>query len=201
MKDYQKIIHIYYTALMTYLVFTFANNLFQQVVTDHSLEIILYVILWGLLVIQTTFAYVHIMKIPSTNYTICALISDGLDIGFSVYICAVISGACADVSNYLRLSIPFLLIAVNQFYWYLKVKEFNPSAVFRLVLLFLGMLLITISECISHGIWNLIAIVIWDGIVMGLLRSTEWVPPIFAIMLESKWNKVKQKEFVRKHFC
>ena len=59
----KKVVDIYYTALMTFLVFTFADHLLQGLIQSFCIDLFLYAIMWLSLVLQTTFAYVHIRKV------------------------------------------------------------------------------------------------------------------------------------------
>ena len=201
--DNHKLIKIYYTALMTFLVFTFADKLLQGLIHHYnSVELWSYAVLWISLVIQTTYAYIHIRKISKESYTIRALFSDGIDIGIEIFICAAISSACGGCKygeySFLLISIPFMLMAINQFYWYVVVDEFNPRAILCLSMLFAGMLLVTISEAIYHGIWNLIFIVIWHSITMAVLRIRDNAPKSFEKKVKPIWEKIKENLFVQK---
>ena len=198
-----KLIKIYYTALMTFLVFTFADKLLQGLIDNYSrAELWWFAVLWISLVIQTTYAYKHIREIPQERYSIRALFSYCLDIGIEIFICAAVSSACRDGKcselSYLLISIPFMLMAVNQFYWYVVVDEFNPRALLCLNLLFAGMLLITISEAIYHGIWNLTFIVIWHTITMAILRIRDKAPRSFEEKAKPIWGKIKENSYVQK---
>ena len=193
----KRLVDLYYTALMTFLVFTFADHLLQGLIQSFCIDLFLYAIMWLSLVLQTTFAYVHIRKVDLRKYPVKALVSDCLDIAIAIYVCAAIgstynvNGYC-ELTNYQHLSIPFLILAVNQFSWFVMVRVFNPSAIFRICILFFGMAAITISESICHSFWNLVAVVSLI-FVLGILRATEWVPDSFADLATKMWNCVKRK--------
>ena len=86
---YPEIINVFYTALMIFLVFTAGNDLFKGLMGEFHIELLLYVILWGSMVIQTIFAYKHI-TVVSDNYKSLAFLSDSLDICIFIYVCAAI---------------------------------------------------------------------------------------------------------------
>ena len=197
MNKYRSIIHIYYTALMTFLVFTFAWKILQGLIYNGCIDLILYTIMWLFLVIQTTFAYVHIMKIPPAEYTIGAFISDSIDIGVASYVCAAIgstydANVYTELPNYIHLSAPFIVLAINQFSWYVIVKEFNVPAIFRISILFFGMLAVTISESINHSSWNLVVVVCLI-VLLGILRAIDKSPRLFTKVVTEIWGYVKAK--------
>lgn len=172
----KRLINLYYTALMTFLVFTVANDLLKGIFVDYHIEYALYLTFWVALVIQTTFAYRHIMAIEENNYTIKVLISDSIDIVIEIFVCAVVgstyrTNSYHELADYRLLSIPLIVLAINQMYWYASVKEDNPMAIGRLILLLVGMLAVTISELICHSIWNLAAFVIVHILAMAILRA------------------------------
>lgn len=174
--DNKKIIKLYYTALMTFLVFTFANDLLRSVIVDGSIEHVLYLIFWIALVIQTTYAYRHIMNIKRKKYTALILVSDCIDVVVEIFVCAVINTAYKlngyhEWVDYRLLSIPFMVLAINQICWYIGVGEKNPRAIIRLIILFVGMLTVTIFESIDHNIYNLAIFVIVHALSMAILRA------------------------------
>lgn len=174
--DNKRIIKLYYTALMTYLVFTFANDLLQGLVSSFRIEYVLCAIFWLALVIQTTFAYIHIMAIDEKDYSAKVLISDCIDILIEIFVCAVIGSTYKangyhELADYKLLSIPFIVLAINQIYWYASVEKGNNMAIGRLILLFVGMLIVTISESVNHNIWNLVIFVIVHSLAMAILRA------------------------------
>ena len=174
--DNKKIIKLYYTALMTFLVFTFANDLLRSVIVDGSIEHVLYLIFWIALVIQTTYAYRHIMNIKRKKYTALILVSDCIDVVIEIFVCAVINttykqNGYHEWVDYRLLSIPFMVLAINQICWYIGVGEKNPRAIIRLIILFVGMLTVTIFESIDHNIYNLAIFVIVHALSMAILRA------------------------------
>lgn len=202
--DNKDLINILYSALLLYLVITFADKLFQGLI-HHSnvIDLWLYTILWVAFVIQTTYAYIHIRAVPQENYTIRALFSDGLDIFLEIFICAAIGSTCRltvyhELNSYLFLSIPFMLMAVNQFYWYVVVDEFNPRAILCLSLLFVGMVFVIVSEALYHSIWNLVFIVIWHSITMAIFRIIDKTPKSFEEKVKPIWENIKEIAFVQK---
>lgn len=183
------IIKLYYTALMTFLVFTVANDLLKGIFVDNHIEYALYLIFWFALVIQTTFAYRHIMAIEENNYTVKVLISDCIDVIIEIFVCSVIgstyrANSYCELEDYRLLSIPFMVLAINQLYWFASVKEDNHRAVGRLIVLFVGMLAVTISESIYHTIWNLAAFVLVHALAMAILRASD----------EIKYQREKDKK-------
>lgn len=174
--DNKRIIKLYYTALMTFLVFTFANDLLRKVIEDGRTEYVLYLVFWVALVIQTTFAYKHIMAIKPKKYKVLVLVSDCIDVIIEIFVCAVISStyhsnSYHELTDYRLLSIPFMLLAINQICWYIGVQERNRRAITRLIILFVGMLSVTILESISHSIYNLAIFVIVHALAMAILRA------------------------------
>ncbi len=174
--DNKRIIKLYYTALMTFLVFTFANDLLRKVIEDGRTEYVLYLVFWVALVIQTTFAYKHIMAIKPKKYKVLVLVSDCIDVIIEIFVCAVISSTYHsnnyhELADYRLLSIPFMLLAINQICWYIGVRERNRRAITRLIILFIGMLMVTISESICHSIYNLAIFVIVHALAMAILRA------------------------------
>lgn len=174
--DNKRIIKLYYTALMTFLVITFANGLLQKVIEYSSnTEYVLYLIFWIALVIQTTYAYRHIMTIKQKRYKALILVSDCLDVLIEVFVCAVIctytSNGYHGLEDYRMLSIPFMVLAVNQICWYIGIQEGNQRAIIRLIILFTGMLAVTILESIEHCIYNLAIFVVIHALSMAILRA------------------------------
>lgn len=161
---------------MTFLVITFANGLLQKVIEYSSnTEYVLYLIFWIALVIQTTYAYRHIMTIKQKRYKALILVSDCLDVLIEVFVCAVIctytSNGYHGLEDYRLLSIPFMILAVNQMCWYIGIQEKNQRAIIRLILLLVGMLTVTILESIEHSIYNLAIFVIVHALSMAILRA------------------------------
>lgn len=173
--DNKRIINLYYTALMVFLVFTFANGLLQKVIENGSTEYVLYIIFWMALVIQTTFAYRHIMAIKQKKYKALVLVSDCLDVLIEVFVCSVISTYTSNgyhaLDDYRLLSIPFMILAINQVCWFAIVEKENKLAIGRLILLLVGMLTVTILESIDHNIYNLAIFVIVHALSMAILRA------------------------------
>ena len=173
--DNKRIIKLYYTALMVFLVFTFANGLLQKVIEYGSTEYVLYLIFWIALVIQTTYAYRHIMAIKQKRYKALVLVSDCLDVLIEVFVCVVISTYTSNgyhaLRDYRLLSIPFMILAINQICWYIGIHEKNQRAIIRLILLLVGMLTVTILESIEHSIYNLAIFVIVHALSMAILRA------------------------------
>lgn len=197
----KKLVRLYYTALMTFLVFTFADKLLQGLIHSFCIELLLYTLMWLLLVVQATFAYVHIERIKPEKYTIMAFISDSIDIGIAIYVCAAIGSTySADVYSELEhnqhLSVPFLILAINQFSWFMIVKEYNKEAIFRICILFFGMLAVTISESICHSSWNMVAVVVLI-VVLGILRAINKAPDSFEGTAAKLWKYVSKMKRIR----
>lgn len=192
----KRIVYLYYPALMIFLVFTFADTLLRGIIHNYSVELLLYTVLWLFVAIQATFAYDRIRKVKPKNYPTAALLSDCLDIVLIVYICAAISGVYGrnetnELNSYLHLSIPFFLVSINQFSWFVIVRNFDIPAVFRLSILFIGMLAVTISENICHDFINLVAIVSII-VLLGILRAVNWAPGPFNKLATKIWSSVKK---------
>lgn len=191
------IVDVYYSALMTFLVFTFADNLLRGIIQYFSFELLLYAIMWIFLVIQTTFAYIHIKNVDPANYPTKALLSDCLDIVIAIYVCAAIGGVYgrnegSELSSYLHLSIPFLILSINQFSWFIVVHEFNVPAIFRISILFCGMLAVSVSELLCHNFWNLVVVVALIAL-LGILRAINKAPAVFNFVTTRMWEMVKKK--------
>ncbi len=188
--SYQDIIYVYYTALMVFLVFTAANGLISGLLKEVHIELLLYVLLWVSMVVQTTFAYKHIMDIHKNDYNIFALISDSVDICIFIYVCAAIGNTCTengftDMTSYQHISVPFLILSFNQLCWYIFVKEKKKAAAaFRLILQFVAMLIVTIMEEKLHCVGLLAFIVGWNMFVMVILRAINKVPQSIRNMFE-----------------
>ena len=153
--------------------------------------------MWLFLVIQTIFAYVHIQKIKPEDYTIAAFISDSIDILVAIYVCAAIgttyrANAYCELTNYIHLSAPFIVLAINQFSWYIIVKEFNAPAIFRISILFFGMVAATISESLNHSFLNLVVVVSLI-VLLGILRAINKSPRLFTKVVTKIWEHVKVK--------
>lgn len=191
------IVDLYYPSLMTFLVFAFADNLLRGIIQKFSVELLLYTIMWIFLVIQTTFAYIHIKNVNPSNYPTKALVSDCLDIVIAIYVCAAIGGIYgrnegSELTSYLHLSIPFLILSINQFTWFVIVREFNVPAIFRISILFCGMLAASISEAIGHNFWNLVIVVTLIAL-LGILRAINKAPEGFNVIVTRMWEMVKKK--------
>ena len=195
--DFQKLIKAFYVPLLVFLMFTFAWKLLQGLINCFCIDLVLYTLMWLFLVIQTIFAYVHIMNIKPEEYTILAFISDSIDMLVATYVCAAIgstynANVYTELTNYIHLSAPFIVLALNQFSWYVVVKEFNVPALFRICILFFGMLAVTISECINHSFWNLVVVVVLI-VLLGILRAIDKSPQRFTNVVTNTWKRVKAK--------
>ena len=193
------IVNLYYTAMMTFLVFTFAEKLLFGLIQKPTLELVLCVLLWLTLVAHVTFAYIRILTIKQKRYTTVVLISDCIDVLCIVYMCAAMGLAYnQDGPNtfhtYIHLSIPFIIIATNQFWWFFMVREFDIPAIFRISILFFGMLTISVSELINHSFWNLFA-VSFLIVLLGILRAINKAPGKFGDIITKIWYDVKRRWF------
>lgn len=192
-----EIINVLYSALMVFLVFTAGNDLFKGLIGKFRIELLLYIILWASMVIQTIFAYKHIRDI-SNNYKSLAFISDCIDISIFIYVCAAIGRTCKpdgfyDMDTYQHITIPFLILSFNQLCWYIFVKEKRKSAaVFRLILLFVVMLTTTILDETYHNVWMLATIVGGNFLIMVLLRAVNKAPKLFKRQIDKL--RVKSKK-------
>ena len=115
---YPGLINVYYKALMIFLVFTAANDIVKGLISGFRIELLLYLLLWISMIIQTTFAYKHI-TVVFKNYKFLAFFSDCIDIGIFIYVCAAVSKTCTvegfkDMDTYWHISIPFLILSFNQ---------------------------------------------------------------------------------------
>ena len=193
--DFQKLIKAFYVPLTVFLMFTFAWKLLEGLINCFCADLVLYTLMWLFLVLQTIFAYVHIMNITPKEYTIFAFISDSIDMMVAVYVCAAIgstynANVYTELASYIHLSAPFIVLALNQFSWYVLIKEFNVPAIFRISILFSGMLAVTISECINHSFWNLVVIVVLIAL-LGILRVINKAPQSFTKVVTKIWKYVK----------
>lgn len=185
------IINVLYTALIIFLVFTAATDLLKGLIIEFHIELLLYVILWISMVIQTIFAYKHIRDV-SDNYKSLAFLSDCFDICIFIYVCAVIGTTYdnitkdfSDMDTYWHISIPFLILSFNQLCWYIFVKEKRKSAaVLRLILLFILMLTTTILDETNHNVWMLATIVGGNFFIMVILRALDWAPKCFKDQID-----------------
>lgn len=197
----KRIIYLYYPALMIFLVYTFAVRLLREIFQNPSVELVLYIVLWLFLTIQTTFAYIRIKNVPPQQYPMQALLSDCTDIIIAIYVCAAIGGIGQGsnhiMNTYLHLSIPFLILSVNQFCWFVIVRNFDIPAIFRICILFVGMLAVTISEGIYHSFWNLVVIVFLI-VSLGILRAIDKAPNSFERKVTNIWQAAKKRKMVKK---
>lgn len=195
---YPEIINVFYTALMIFLVFTAATDIVKGLIGEFHVKLLLYLLLWMSMVIQTTFAYKHI-KLVSDNYGSLAFLSDCVDIGIFIYVCAAIGGTYdnttkvfTDLDTYWHISIPFLILSFNQLCWYIFVKEKRKSAaVIRLILLFAVMLTTTILDETHHNIWMLATIVGGNFFIMVVLRAIDWAPKCFIDQIDELQEETK----------
>lgn len=186
-----------YPAFVTFFVFTFADNLLRGLSHNFSIELLLYVLLWLSLAFQATIGYIRIRNVEREKYTIQALISDCIDLLLAIYVCASIGGTYGsqgynELTSYAHISIPFLLLSVNQFSWFVMIRLFDVPAIFRISILFFGMLAITISEEVHHSIWNLVAVVCVI-VLCGILRAINRAPRHFETIATNIWTFVKKK--------
>lgn len=193
----KKIIDIYYSALMLFLVYTFASQLIQGIIQKFSIELLLYIVLWVFLTIQTTFAYIRISRTPKEKYSQYAMVSDGFDIAIAIYVCSAISSmfwntGVNELSSYLYLSIPLGILAINQISWFVITRNFDVPAVFRMLILFCGMFIVSVSEILDHSFWNLV-IVVAIIVILGILRIINKAPIFFRNITTKLWLWVKSK--------
>ena len=197
MSKTKRIINLYYPALMIFLVFTLADNLLRGIIHCFSLDLLLFIIMWLFLTIQTTFAYIRLIDFDPKEYPTGALLSDCLGIIIAIYVCAAIGsvynrGEISELSSYLHLSIPFVILSINQFTWFVIVREFDIPAIFRICILFFGMIAASISELINHSFWNLL-IVVGLIVLLGILRAIDKAPDPFCKLATRLWKSVKKK--------
>lgn len=195
---FPELINVFYKALMIFLVFTAANNLVKGLINEFHIELLLYIILWISMVIQTTFAYKHITDVFD-NYKLLAFLSDCLDVCIFIYVCAAIGNTYSengfvDMASYWHISIPFLVLSFNQMCWYIFVKEKKKSAaVLRLILLFVVMLTTTILDKTYHNVWILVAIAVGNFLIMVILRAINWAPKSFRKQIDELSKRYKRK--------
>lgn len=174
-----RIFDLYYPALMTFIVFTIAENLMQNVLANCSLENVLLIVLCVFIAIHLTGSYLRIDDWSQDWYPISALISDCLDIMIAIYICSAIVrySRSADDISYLHLSIPLLIVSINQFWWFVFMRKFDKPALLRISVLFIGMVCVTCVEVYEHSVCNLVTIVVVIAILACLMiwdKSPKW---------------------------
>ncbi len=195
---FPKLINVLYAALLVFLVFTAANDLVKGIIKEFHVELMLYIVLWVSMVIQTIFAYKHIRDV-AYNYKSLAFLSDCFDIALFIYVCAAIGSTCTDrgfddLESYRHISIPFLILSFNQLCWYIFVKEKRKSAaVLRLILLFAVMLTATLFEPTFHTIWMLATIVGGNFLIMVVFRAIDWAPKCFINQIDILSKEAKHK--------
>ena len=190
---YPELINVFYTALLIFLVFTAANDLVKGLIEKFSIELLLYLLLWLSMVIQTTFAYKHIREV-SRKYELSAFLSDCIDIGIFIYVCAAIGSTYDsatkvfdDLDTYWHISIPFLILSFNQLCWYIFVKEKKrAAAILRLFLLFIVMLTTTLLDKTHHSVGMLVTIVGGNFFIMVILRAIDKAPKRLENMIDEK---------------
>ena len=174
-----RIFQLYYPSLMTFIIFTLADVLLQNLMTSYSLENFLYIFLCVFIAVHLTGSYLRIDDWSRERYPMSALISDCVDILIAIYICSSIArySKTTDEISYLHLSIPFFLVSINQFWWFVFMRKFDTPALLRISILFFSMATISIIESNIHTKYSLVAIVaviiilacfmIWD-------KSPKW---------------------------
>lgn len=196
----KRVFNMLYTGLILYLVFTIATVLLQGFIRSFSIALILYILLWLFLTIQAIFAYLRVKSTKPQNYPLRALLSDCLDIFIAIYVCTAIVTAIVnggnELSSYLHLSIPFIVLSLNQFSWFVLVKNFDIPALFRISILFCGMLSVSVSELICHGFWNFVLIVVLI-VGLGILRAIDKAPKSFGKLASRLWFYVKKKYHIK----
>ena len=195
----KKIIKLYYPAMMVFFVFTFANDILKSITQSLSLENILFAILWAFTAIHITAAYFRIISLSIKEYSIKAFVSDCVDIACIVYLCSYIGALCSLPGNhsYLNISAILVIVSVNQFIWFVFMRNFDVPAILRILILFIGMIVISFFEIWCHSIWNLLAVVILIAI-LALLRIINKAPDIFYKLATYAWTKVKDFHIIRK---
>lgn len=172
----KRIINLYYPAMMVFFVFTLADNLLKKLVFDFSIETLLYVLLWLCMVIHITLARTRGIDWSDREYPLSALIADLFDVLCAIYLCSVIGGyKDAVLSSYLYISAPYIVVSVAQFLWFVFMRSIDVPALFRITILFIGMVGVSISEMHCHSIYNLLLIVILM-VVLVILRIWDKVP-------------------------
>ena len=191
----KRIINVYFPALMVFFVFRFADNLLKNLVLNPSAENLLFIIVWFFTAVQITLAYSRSVRLEDRKYPIVALITDSIDILCAIYLCSIMS-CFKEITpqSYLHLSVPYIMIAIAQFFWFVSMRIFDIPALVRLFILFVGMVLISMSEMICHSIWNLLAIVVLIA-VLGILRVVDNVPNKLREVIITIWNNIKEKWF------
>lgn len=195
-----RIFQLYYPALMTFIVFTIAGNLIQNVLKTCTLENILLLLLCVFIAIHLTGSYLRIDDWSKERYPVPELISDCIDILCAIYICsAIVRLSDADeYISYLHLSIPFLIVSINQFWWFVFMRKFDIPALFRTCILFLGMVLVTVIETVVRTNNSLIAIVVIIAILAGLMildKSPRWFD-IFTIRMRKIFSCVEKNRML-----
>lgn len=191
----KRVIKLFYPSLMLFLVFTFADSILRSIIQQFCIEALLYVILWVFLTIQATFAYIRVDKTRPKDYSKVAMASDFIDIAIVIYVCAAMGVASGriegyELTSYIHFSIPFMVLSINQFFWFVVIKSFDIPAVFRIFILFVGMLAVSISELLCHSLWNLVAVVVLI-VLLGILRIINKAPDRFHKFATKMWVGVK----------
>ncbi|MBQ3833516.1 MAG: hypothetical protein II815_10115, partial [Bacteroidales bacterium] len=99
--------------------------------------------------------------------------------------------------SYLNISAILVIVSVNQFIWFVFMRNFDVPAILRILILFIGMIVISFFEIWCHSIWNLLAVVILIAI-LALLRIINKAPDIFYKLATYAWTKVKDFHIIRK---
>lgn len=184
----KRIISFFYPSMMMLFVFTLADNLLKKLVFDFSIETLLFVILWFFTAIQISLARIRGVKWNHREYPISALLMDLVDVLCAVYLCSMLGGYKeTPLSSYLHITGPYIGVAIAQFFWFVFMRSFDIPAMMRLLILFVGMVAISISELLCHSIWNLVAAIILITI-LAVLRIWNKAPSNLQDKIQSAWN-------------
>lgn len=179
MANRKKIFEVYFPGVMMFAMFSFANDILKKLVFHFSYEILLFSILWVLLIFHITSAYTRGLRYIKTEKHTLVLLAGLFEIMCAIYMCSIMAGYENTVMpNYLHITVPFIGIVFSQFFWFILARIFDVPALFRLFVLFIGMLFISVFELISHNLWNLVVIIILLFFLV-LLRQINKSPQFF----------------------
>lgn len=185
----KRIIGFFYPAMMVFFVFTLADNLLKKLVFDFSIETLLYVVLWFFTVIQLTYARIRGIEWEDRDYPVGALLMELVDVLCAVYLCSMLGGYKeTPLSSYLHITGPYIGVSIAQFFWFVFMRSFDIPAMMRLLILFVGMIAISISELLCHNIWNLVAVIILITI-LAILRVWNKAPSKIQDKIQTVWDK------------
>lgn len=196
-KKVYKVFQLYYPALITFIVLTDLGDLLKNTLKKPSLENILLVLLCICISIYLTGSWLRV--VDRKEYPFEALLLDFLNILCVIYICSVsvqYSRTGAEIS-YLHLSIPFLIVSVSRFFWFVFMHKIDKPALLRICILFVSMLSVSCIELFTHSQYSLVAIVFIIAL-LAVFMLWGWSPREFNDWVEYLWIKCLRVEWLRK---